>query len=158
MKVPTVKLNAAGYQLSSPSSVTPKLLPMIPNGAIDCARPARARNCAIQIMKMKAISCIAEKVAASTSSVGCSAFSRSLFDGDPSWADLLSCMLSLFCEISWSSDGQSSVAEDISATKFWSTILCRKIWEACNSKNAMSRLQQQGCRAAEMEKSADDPA
>ena len=60
MKVPKVSENAAGYQLSSPSSVTPKLRPMISSGAMDCARPARARNWAMQIMKMNAISCIGD--------------------------------------------------------------------------------------------------
>ena len=61
MKVPRVRLKAAGYQLSSPSSVTSKLRPMMPNGAMVWASPAKERNWAMHITKMKSASRAGER-------------------------------------------------------------------------------------------------
>lgn len=72
--MPTVRLKAAGYQLSSPGLEMPKSLPIMWRGAIDWARPARARNWAMQIMNTKAISWRVEKDVAGAAPSG----SRSL--------------------------------------------------------------------------------
>ncbi len=65
MKVPSVRLKAAGYQLSCASSVTLKPWPMMLRGAMVCASPARERNWAMQITRMKRIWWVGEKGAGS---------------------------------------------------------------------------------------------
>lgn len=61
MKVPTVRLKAAVYQLIIPSSVVEKLLPTMFMGAMVWTRPEMERNWAMQTVKMRRVSRAGEK-------------------------------------------------------------------------------------------------